>query len=88
MEIKTRREAANLQLHKYYTGKPCQKGHLSLRYTNTGCCVSCIAGYGRAYKAAVQGKVKVLRAVVDARDYDAVMKYIDALRLAREFDSV
>lgn len=29
---------------KYFTGKPCSKGHLSYRYTNSGTCSECING--------------------------------------------
>jgi hypothetical protein len=86
MKVFTRREAANLNLHKYFTGKPCQKGHLALRYTNTGCCVSCIKGYAQAYKSSLKGRTKIIRAVVDSRDEADILKYIESVRSAREFE--
>lgn len=42
MEIITR-EAADLQFKsRFYTGKPCKKGHLAERYVTNGGCVMCV----------------------------------------------
>jgi len=35
-------EAKSLGLIKYYTGKPCKKGHIAERYTKSGTCVECL----------------------------------------------
>jgi len=40
MEIITREEAKGRGLKKYYTGKPCKRGHVGERYV-TGACVTC-----------------------------------------------
>ena len=36
-----RRQAQELGLKKYFTGKPCKNGHLSERYIG-GVCISCV----------------------------------------------
>ena len=35
-------EAKSLGLIKYYTGKPCKKGHIAERYTKSGTCLECL----------------------------------------------
>jgi hypothetical protein len=35
--------AARLGYRRYYTGRPCVRGHLGLRYTMTGGCCQCNA---------------------------------------------
>ena len=39
--IVTRREAKEKQLSRYFTGKPCLKGHISERITYNGECYTC-----------------------------------------------
>lgn len=41
MEIITKKEARERGLIKYYTGKPCPRGHIVERYVKNGCCVTC-----------------------------------------------
>lgn len=41
-EIISRKEAKVLGLTHYFTGKPCSRGHLSLRYVTTCQCVECL----------------------------------------------
>ena len=41
MDIITRKEAKRDNLKKYYTGKPCKRGHLSERHTDSGTCIEC-----------------------------------------------
>lgn len=41
-EIITRKEAIELGLDRYYTGKPCKNGHMSERYTKTSACIECL----------------------------------------------
>lgn len=50
-EILTRRQAVEAGLTRYSTGKPCSKGHGAPRFTSTGACVKCAAGYVKAYNA-------------------------------------
>lgn len=42
MNIITRKEAAQQGLSRYYTGKPCKKGHVSERMRSNGQCVTCL----------------------------------------------
>ncbi len=42
MDILTREDAARLGKPKFYTGKPCKKGHIAERYTCNAGCVYCI----------------------------------------------
>lgn len=49
LEVMTRRKAAEAGLKRYYTGKPCSKGHDSPRFTSTGACIKCAAGYAKSY---------------------------------------
>lgn len=45
MDILTRKYAKEYDLPKYFTGKPCKKGHVAPRYTVSGGCQACINGY-------------------------------------------
>ena len=38
----SRKEAVVNNLNFYFTGKPCNKGHLSVRYVNNRMCVACL----------------------------------------------
>lgn len=52
----------------YSTGKPCQRGHVSPRYTASGACVACVAVYAQARNtpdARVTLRVRLAREHVD-----------------------
>lgn len=38
----TKEQAVQQNMKKYYTGRPCRKGHDSERYTSNGMCVECL----------------------------------------------
>lgn len=40
-EIITRKEALQRGLKRFFTGKPCQKGHLAERNVRSGACLEC-----------------------------------------------
>lgn len=61
--VMTRSQAHDLRLHKYWTGRPCAKGHNDFRYTGTGACVHCIADYQKKYRPAAAGTVAVRHTV-------------------------
>ena len=42
MVERTREQAIAPGWKRYYTGRPCRKGHLSERYVNGGACIQCI----------------------------------------------
>lgn len=39
--IITRKEAKAQSLNRYFTGKPCKRGHISERMTDSGSCITC-----------------------------------------------
>ena len=41
MEIITRKEAQRQGLQRYFTGKPCTRGHIDTRLTSVGQCLAC-----------------------------------------------
>lgn len=41
----TRSQAKQLGIKKYFSGKPCVRGHNSYRYTSKGSCVECLDNY-------------------------------------------
>jgi len=47
----TRRQAAESGQKRYYTGRPCNKGHDCQRFTSTGVCVLCASGYVKSYNS-------------------------------------
>ena len=46
--VMTRREAFDAGLKKYWTGKPCNRGHVALRNVRTGACCDCLRFYADA----------------------------------------
>lgn len=42
MEIITREQAYAIEAKRYFTGRPCKKGHISERYTSNGVCCACL----------------------------------------------
>lgn len=45
-----RRQAALEGQVRYYTGRPCRKGHLTERYVCSGQCIGCLAFYSPRIK--------------------------------------
>lgn len=84
------KQAAENGLYKYSTGKPCSKGHTALRYTNSGACTLCVAGYvkkrtqlrNRVNNARLRG-VTYIQREVHPDDAATVNEFIDALATAR-----
>ena len=60
MNIITRQEAVQLGLSRYFTGKPCKRGHVSQRTTVNGTCVQCVneSEAKKIYRAAYYQKNK------------------------------
>jgi hypothetical protein len=54
MKITDRKKAIAKGERKYYTGRPCKRGHLALRNTLTGACTQCLADHQRAAVARVR----------------------------------
>lgn len=44
-QLISRREAWQLGHKRYFTGKPCQQGHITQRYVSSGACLDCLNPY-------------------------------------------
>lgn len=50
MKIITRKEALALGLKRYFTGKPCPKGHVCERFVSGWTCVDCTLDYSKEWQ--------------------------------------
>lgn len=88
MMIKTRREAAAAGERKYMTGRPCNKGHESIRYTVSGICCQCQKEAAKSYSAKMNRTI-VSKALghfgydLHPDDHAVAHAYCQALDLAR-----
>ena len=57
MQIITRQEAIAQGLRRYFTGKPCKRGHIAERKRSDGNCLTCLAAHKKAYREANPDKV-------------------------------
>lgn len=82
--IRTRREAADLGLKKYWTGRPCRRDHHEMRYTVSGLCTACVRIAHDKYKPVrhPDGRVAVT-VYVHQTLREAVVRYAEALEMAR-----
>lgn len=78
----TRKEAERLGLTKYSTGKPCRKGHNSMRRTCSGGCIECLKGYSADYRAAHK-KIDVLVTVMHQDDVATIRELAQKLNAHR-----
>lgn len=88
-EIHTRNEAFEKKLHKYYTGRPCVRGHLTFRYVRTGQCVDCVRQYAK--KFAQQTTKRTVSITIDlwnSDDIPALKAYANSLNLSRQLDEI
>ncbi len=89
MQINTRKQAQEKGLRKYFTGRPCKKGHLTLRYVNTGACVACISLHGKkryqiGEKLNHPARPRWLRVRAYKADDQKLIDYANGLMIARE----
>lgn len=80
MNLVSREIAARTALKRYYTGRPCRRGHDSERYTSTGNCCECSA---RPVGMFIRMSVEVHQG-----DRLNVEAYVNALRMARNLDGL
>lgn len=88
MEIIPRSQAKALHLKKYYTGRPCSKGHTAERYTGPGSCCACVAernGASYDIRRSAQGdvvqslaKLKPFYTLIDHADMPLVVSMLVA----------
>jgi hypothetical protein len=64
--IISKQEAKEQGLKRYFTGKPCSKGHISERLVSTSQCTECLAEY-RKNKPIDKEKIKEYNAKVTAK---------------------
>lgn len=86
--VLTRQQAANLGQKRYYTGRPCSKGHSAQRFTSTGGCVVCSKNYVKEYqsrlkKTTVANLAGFFSYPLHPDDHAAALAYCQALDLAR-----
>ena len=79
-----RKEAAELGLKKYNTGRMCANGHNSDRYTGTGSCMGCINTYQKRYKAILINRLVERKVKLHVDDWPALDAYVIALKMERE----
>lgn len=73
-------------LAKYFTGKPCRRGHLSLRYTASGQCTTCCENRRRGTlnaSSTIVAGVQPVPFLVHGDDVVVVQRLVDALAYAR-----
>lgn len=86
--IKTRREAAEAGETKYFTGRPCSRGHLGPRYTVSGICCKCNVEATKTYSKRMHQKINArlqghFSYALHPADHAAALAYCQALDLAR-----
>jgi hypothetical protein len=84
----TRRQAHDAGLKRYYTGRPCLKGHDSERFVTTGGCVKCNAERSTLFRSSnTVASVSRLRGwfsyPLHPDDYAAALAYCQGLDMAR-----
>ena len=84
---RTRREAVKENLAKYFTGRPCNNGHTTYRYTGTGACAGCVAGYAKRSKGVQSPGISIHR-YVHRDDAKIVNDLIDSLVEARKLQNL
>lgn len=87
-KITTRKEALLQGLVRYYTGRPCQRGHDSQRLVTTGGCCQCNADRSKAFasKAHSLSYSKAVGSFVYPllpADHAAALAYCQALDMTR-----
>lgn len=63
MKVVSRTEAAKRGLTRYYTGRPCAKGHDAERYTTNGVCLMCNQDSGRKFNQKMREMLEEARGV-------------------------
>jgi hypothetical protein len=87
MDIITRKDALTQGLTHYFTGKPCKRGHIVVRYVKTRSCIECTAGYNAAFYAANPGKSTEYSRRWQVKNPNKV-KAIEARRIRQRTDAI
>jgi len=70
--IVTRQEAARRGLLRYFTGKPCKRGHVVERFVSTATCIECGLISSRHYQRTPKGHAS-------RRRYKLTNKYLETM---------
>lgn len=86
--VLTRRQAAEQGLKRYWTGRACSKGHEAQRFTSTGVCIKCAAGYVKEYNGRLKRETNAKAAGLftypsHPDDVAALLAYAQALDMQR-----
>ena len=89
LKILSRDDAFAQGLKKYYTGRPCARGHDTFRYVRTGACVDCIRFYSRSYQFQIKpNETQLTIKLRNADDIPVLMELVNQLNIARELDDL
>lgn len=87
MRAATKAEAIALGLKRYFTGRPCRRGHTFERYANSGACVECQRVVGHALYARDREKRAAKHAAWQKENAEAIAerykRYYEANKEAR-----
>ena len=78
-----RSEARAANLTKYFTGKLCNRGHDSYRYTATGQCAKCNTENAAKYRNGIRPVVKSVTLKVHPDDVEMLKAFATTLGLQR-----
>lgn len=93
----TRREAAEMKLKHFNTGRPCKRNHrdgdrVCDRYTSTGACIKCsainTADYLKQFSSSNQFECRQVIELIKAEDLKPVLALVEALNKARYAESL
>lgn len=83
IKIIRRRDAAALGLLRYFTGKPCPKGHISERRVSKKCCIRCELDGRSAWSRKNLEKTRLQKASRYASNREAVLTAVKRYQVAK-----
>lgn len=83
MDIISRKAARDRGLKRFFTGTPCQEGHIAERYTSSGNCIGCTRSFGAS--GLFPGSVMVPARRMHPDDADAFYAWAEACDVARGY---
>ncbi len=84
MEIISRKDALERGLKRFFTGKPCQKGHVAERFVANFDCIECKNAYIKEYNAANKDRVQANRSAYREANKERIAKVTKDYREANK----